>query len=125
MPSPAITRRPWTVQVATLVTVLSGLAVLVLAGLALAAGHGTFSAGIAVLLLVYGAMVLLAAWAFWRLARFARGPVVATAVLHLFVAVAAAKDAQVGWIASLVALAQVVCIVCVLLRLTTTAFARA
>ena len=97
---------------------------LVLAGLPLAAGLGTCSAGIAVLLLVYGAMVLLAAWAFWRLARFARGPVVATAVLHLFVAVAAAKDAQVGWIASLVALAQVVCIVCVLLRLTTTAFAR-
>lgn len=48
-------------------------------------GHGQFSGGVAVMLGIYGVGLLWAAWGLWRMSLFARGPILATALLHLAV----------------------------------------
>lgn len=55
----------------------------VMAGLALAGGHGEFSGHIALGLLVWALLVGAAAVLLWRRSRWARGPVVAIGLLHL------------------------------------------
>lgn len=75
--------RPVGVMVAVAGTVVVALALVGLAVASLAAGHGGFSGGVGLALIVYGAGMLAAAWALWRLNVFGRGPVVALALLNL------------------------------------------
>lgn len=98
MSSPLRTR-PASVLVAVAGAGLSGVAVVVLAVASLAAGHGTFSTGVAIFLLGYGALMLLAAWALWRLSILGRGPVVALSLINLITAWTFTSDAPWLWAA--------------------------
>ena len=75
--------RPLPLVVAVVGAALAGVALVVLAIASLAAGHGSFSGGVGVVLLVYGAAMLAAAWGLWRRSLFGRGPVVAFSLLNL------------------------------------------
>ncbi len=61
-----------------------GAAFLVLAGISAAAGHGIFSVQIGILLAAYGLALIGAAVGLWQLRLWARGPVVALALMAGF-----------------------------------------
>ena len=79
-PSP----RPLGLTVAAVTTILFGLFFLGMAGLSLASGHGAFSGGVALALVLWGLLVGGVGVALLRGARWAMGPVVAAALLHVF-----------------------------------------
>ena len=76
--------RPLGLTVAAVTTILFGLFFLGMAGLSLASGHGAFSGGVALALVLWGLMVGGVGVALLRGARWAMGPVVAAALLHVF-----------------------------------------
>jgi hypothetical protein len=83
MPAPA-RPRPSGLIIAAAGSLLVGLLLIGLAVASLAAGHGGFSGGVGIALVVYGAAMMAGAWALWMGSIFGRGPVVAMAVLNLF-----------------------------------------
>ena len=60
-----------------------GLALIALAAASLAAGHGSFSGGVGIALVLYGLAMAGGAFALWRGSIFGRGPVVAMALLNV------------------------------------------
>lgn len=101
MPDPFHNRPPGVV-VAVAGTAAVAVALIGLAVASLVAGHGGFSNGVAIFLLGYGAIMLAAATALWRLSVFGRGPVVALALLNLISAVSFTGDAPWVWLVVLV-----------------------
>lgn len=81
---------------------ISALAVLVLAVVSLVSGHGSFSGGVGVALLVYGAVLLVSTWALWRLSVFGRGPVLALSLLNVAAAWTFTESAPWMWAAVVV-----------------------
>lgn len=83
----------------------------VMAALSLAAGHGAFSGGVAIALVLWGLVVGACGIFLWRGARWARGPVVAAALLHVFsfaqFAIDSAPPALIGAVAALAILVGV------------------
>ncbi len=73
------------------------------------------------MLIVYGAGILAATWGLWRLHIFARGPIVATALLHLAVIFSGVIQAPQPWILLVVALIPAVTVVATLWPSTTAA----
>mgnify|MGYP001259069591 FL=1 len=104
----ASVQRPVGLVVAVAGSGLVALAVLALAIASLAAGHGEFSGGVGIALLVYGAIILAATWALWRGSLLGRGPVIATALLNLIAAVTFTPGAPWVWAVVLLAGATVV-----------------
>ena len=100
MTAPARGPLPTSLLVAVAGTALSSLALVGIAVAVLATRLAVFSAGIAVVLLLYGALVGLGAWLGWRRQPLARGLIVAPALLHLATAVSLAQGsdpAQRAW----------------------------
>lgn len=79
--------RPPSPPASLLVAVVAtwGLAVffVAMAVLSLTSGHGIFSSGVAVALLVWALLIAVAAWFLLRRAVWSRGPVVAAGLLHV------------------------------------------
>ncbi len=80
----------------------SAVAVVVMAVVSLASGHGTFSGGVGLALLAYGAGLAAATWALWRLSVFGRGPVVALSMLNVAAAWTFTESAPWMWSAVVV-----------------------
>jgi hypothetical protein len=80
---PTSPARPLPLVVAVVGAGLAGLALIALAVASLASNHGSFSGGVGIALVVYGAMMILAGWALWRRSLFGRGPVVALSLLNV------------------------------------------
>jgi hypothetical protein len=87
---------------------LAGVSLVGLAVVALAAGHGSFSGGVGFALIAYGALMLAAAWALWRLSVFGRGPVVALSLLNVAAAYTFTESAPWMWLVVLVCAATAV-----------------
>ena len=64
-------------------SLLVGVALIALAAASLAAGHGGFSGGVAIALILYGLAMAGGASALWRGSILGRGPVIAMALLNL------------------------------------------
>lgn len=79
-----LARRPWPLLVAAAGTAAAAALTLVLAALSLAGGHGLFSAGVAVMLVIWGAAALAAARGLWSRRLWARGPATMIALVHAF-----------------------------------------
>lgn len=105
--------RPWGVVVASLLAAGSAAAIMALAVLSWVSGHGLFGGGVAVMLCIYAAGLLWAAWGLWRMSVFARGPIVATALLHLAV-LSGYLTGSLAWVTYLLAVAPVLTLVAVL-----------
>lgn len=83
------------------------------AGFAIASvvqGHGTFSGAIGVALGILGVGMIVAAWGLWRGSVLARGPVIATGILAVIVAVSMAAAAPLAWVVAAVAAVTVVAV---------------
>ena len=100
-------RNPLGMTVASALSTLVGAGFLVLAGFSLASGHGLFSWQIASILAGYGLLMGLAAWGLWRRIGFARGPVVAFALLNGLVATQYLSQPG-GWLVLIASAATVV-----------------
>jgi hypothetical protein len=87
---------------------LVGLLLIGLAAASLAAGHGGFSGGVGLALIAYGAGMLAAAWALWRLNLLGRGPVVATAALNAVAGYTFTPSAPWVWLLVVVSVGTVV-----------------
>lgn len=111
-------KRTWGVVVGALLTGLSGLAVATFGVLSLASGHGGFSWGIAAMLIGYGLALGAAAWGLWRLSLFARGPIVAMALMHLAIATSYLTG-PTWWAGALIACVPIATLVAVLWPSTT------
>ncbi|MCA0294923.1 MAG: hypothetical protein LCH96_06345 [Actinobacteria bacterium] len=99
---PPSDHRPAALVVAVVGAGVSALAVLVLAVVALFSGHGTFSGGVGVALLVYGALLLVSTWGLWSLSLFGRGPVLALSLLNVAAAWTFTGSAPWMWAAVVV-----------------------
>lgn len=73
------------------------------------------------MLIVYGAGLAVAAWGLWRLRTFSRGPVVATALLHLAVILAGVSTSPTPWALIVVALVPTATVVAAVWPSTTAA----
>lgn len=111
-------KRTWGVVVGALLTGLSGLGVVTFGVLSLASGHGGFSWGIAAMLIGYGLALGAAAWGLWRLSLFARGPIVAMALMHLAIATSYLAG-PTWWVGALSACVPIATLVAVLWPSTT------
>lgn len=76
--------RPLGLTVAIVTTIAFGVFFLVMAALSLSSGHGAFSGGVAIALILWGLIVGVCGVFLARGAKWARGPVVAAALLHVF-----------------------------------------
>jgi hypothetical protein len=94
--------------VAAIGSVLVGLLLIGLATASLAAGHGGFSGGVGVALIVYGVGMIAGGWALWRGSIFGRGPVVATALLNLVAGYSFTATAPWVWLLVVVSAVTVV-----------------
>lgn len=85
----------------TVAVVLTGLAALLLVGLAVTVmgqGHGRFSLGVGLSLLLYGALVAGIALLAWLKHPLGYGPIVAVNVLHGCVIASTALGSQAWWL---------------------------
>lgn len=94
--------RPVPVVVAAMGAALVGVGLVGLAVASLASGHGGFSGGVALALAVYGAAMVAAAWALWRLSLFGRGPVLALSLLNVVAGYSFTADAPWVWLVVIV-----------------------
>ncbi len=69
---------------AALASIAFAVFFLAMAVLSLTSGHGAFSGGVAIALILWGLIVGVCGFFLLRGARWARGPVVAAALLHVF-----------------------------------------
>jgi hypothetical protein len=95
--------KPAGLLVAALGTAAMAVLLVVLAVASLASGHGSFSGVIGVAVACYGLLLAAAAWGLWRGWGFARGPVIATALLNLATAVSMAAAAPLAWLVAALA----------------------
>ena len=95
-------------MVATAGSLLVGLALIALAAASLSAGHGNFSGGVGIALIVYGLGMAGSAFALWRGSIFGRGPVVAMALLNLVAGYTFTASAPWVWLLVAVSAATVV-----------------
>lgn len=104
-------RRPWSLVIAAAATLLVGIALIAVAVAVMVTRMALFSLGVGVMLLIYGALVVLIGWAAWRRARLAFGPLVAGALLHLLVTLNLARGslAPLFFGLAVVPLATLVC----------------
>jgi hypothetical protein len=79
-------------------SLLVGLALIALAVASLAAGHGGFSGGVGIALIVYGVAMAGGALALWRGNIFGRGPVVALALLNVVAGYTFTESAPWVWL---------------------------
>lgn len=101
--------RPLTLLAASGLTLGVAVFTLVVAGLSLTSGHGGFSVGIAVALLLWAVLVAGVGLAFGRARSWARGPLVAANLVHVFSYGEFALTEPVAIVGSLAALGAVVC----------------
>lgn len=92
------TGRPGPLLAAVVITALSGLLLVGLAAVVMAQGHGHFSLGVGLSLLMYGALVGGIAWLGWRTHPLAYGPMMAVNVLHGCVIASTALGSQAWWL---------------------------
>ena len=85
-----------------------GLALIALAAASLAAGHGGFSGGVGIALILYGLAMAAGAFALWRGSILGRGPVIATALLNLAAGYTFTGTAPWVWLLVAVSAATVV-----------------
>lgn len=90
-------RRPVSVVVASIGTVLMALLLIALGAGSLTSGHGGFSGAVGMFLGAYGLLIAAAGWGLWRGSMLARGPVLATGVINLIVAISMAGSAPEAW----------------------------
>ena len=90
--------RPAGLLVAAGGSLLVGVLLIGLAAAALAVGHGAFSGGVGVALIVYGAAMIAGAVALWRGSIFGRGPVIALALINLVAAYTFTDAAPWVWL---------------------------
>lgn len=102
---------PISARVAASLSWLAGAGFVVLAGLSSGSGHGSVSWEIAALLAGYGLLQAASGWWLWRGSPFARGPVVALALLNAFVAGQYVGGAPAAWLLLVVSVTTVVCAV--------------
>ena len=107
MPDP-IRRRPPGLVVAATGSLLVGLALIALAAASLAAGHGSFSGGVGIALVVYGLAMTGSAFALWKGSILGRGPVIAMALLNLVAGYTFTASAPWVWLLVAVSAATVV-----------------
>ncbi|WP_282005067.1 hypothetical protein [Propioniciclava sinopodophylli] len=82
---------------------------LVMAILSLAEGHGAFSGGVALALMLWGVLVGAGSVLLLRGARWARGPVIAAGLLHAFAfGQFALNNAPLAWLGAAAGVAAVV-----------------
>ncbi len=108
MPDDQNPRRPVSLVVATVLVALSAVAFLTMAVLSWTSGHGEFSGGVGILLLAWSLLLGLIAWGVHRARRWARGPAVATSLLHLASCLSFAQNQPVALAGAAVAAAAVV-----------------
>lgn len=84
MPRSIYSRRPFWLAAAAASTVVLALVFVVLAVASMTSGHGQFSIQVALMLVVWAALVGMAGWGMWALKPWSRGAVVAAGLLHLF-----------------------------------------
>ena len=89
-------------------SLLVGLALIALAAASLAAGHGGFSGGVGIALIVYGLAMAGGAFALWRGSILGRGPVIAMALLNLAAGYTFTATAPWVWLMVAVSAATVV-----------------
>ena len=108
VPDPS-TPRPVGVVVAVVATMALALFTLGMAVLSLAEGHGSFSGGVGFALVLWGLLVGAGAVLLLRGSRWARGPVVAAGLLHVFAYGQFALDGTpLAWLGALAGLAAAV-----------------
>jgi len=90
--------RPAGLLVAAGGSLLVGVLLIGLAVAALAVGHGAFSGGVGVALIVYGVAMIAGAVALWRGSIFGRGPVIALALINLVAAYTFTDSAPWVWL---------------------------
>ena len=95
-------------MVATAGSLLVGLALIGLAAASLAAGHGNFSGGVGIALIVYGLGMVGSAYALWRGSILGRGPIVAMALLNLVAGYTFTPSAPWVWLLVVVSAATLV-----------------
>ena len=105
------TRGPASLVAAAALTIAGALVPAVVGVLSLASGHGSFSAGIAVALFLWAALVGGVGVALLRRRAWARGPAVAANLLHAFSYGEFALTEPVAVLGSVAALVAVVCAV--------------
>lgn len=91
-------RRSGALVVAVVITALTGLLLVGLAVSVMAQGHGHFSLGVGLALLMYGALVTGIAWLGWLRHPFGYGPIMAVNVLHGCVIASTAMGSQAWWL---------------------------
>jgi hypothetical protein len=108
-PVPDLNRRrtPGLVVAAT-GALLVGLALIALAAASLGAGHGGFSGGVGIALILYGVAMAAGAVALWKGSIFGRGPVIATALLNVVAGYTFTESAPWVWLIVAVSAATVV-----------------
>lgn len=101
-------RRPLGLVVAATGSLLVGIALIALAAASLSAGHGGFSGGVGIALIIYGLAMAGGAYALWKGSIFGRGPVVAMALLNLVAGYTFTQSAPWVWLIVAVSAATVV-----------------
>ncbi len=95
-------------MVAATGSLLVGIALIALAAASLSAGHGGFSGGVGIALIIYGLAMAGGAYALWKGSIFGRGPVVAMALLNLVAGYTFTQSAPWVWLIVAVSAATVV-----------------
>lgn len=79
-----VASRPSGVVASVAATLVLAVFFVVMAVLSWAAGHGSLSGGVGLALMLWAFLVGASAVVLWRRGRWARGPVVAAGLLHMF-----------------------------------------
>jgi hypothetical protein len=114
--------RPVPLTVAAGLTGLFALVTIVLGVGSVLQFHGRFSAGVGIMLLMYGALLGWIAYAAWRQRFYIRGALLASALLNLGVAVSSLSSNVPLW--SVITLVSATIVVCAILPSTTQALRR-
>jgi hypothetical protein len=114
--------RPVPLSVAAGLTGLFALATIILGVGSALQFHGRFSAGVGIMLVMYGSLLGWIAYAAWRQRFYIRGALLASALLNLGVAVSSLSSNVPLW--SLITVLSAVIVVCSVLPSTTLALRR-
>lgn len=114
--------RPVPLSVAAGLTGLFSLVTIVLGIGSILQFHGRFSAGVGIMLLMYGALLGWIAYAAWRRKFYVRGALLASALLNLGVAVSSLSSNVPLW--SVITVLSAVIVGCAVLPSTTQALRR-
>ncbi len=103
-----VASRPAGVAASVAATLALAVFFVVMAVLSLTAGNGSLSSGVSIALMLWAILVGAGAVLLWRRGRFARGPVVAAGLLHVFAFGQLALSAPPAVLGALLALAGAV-----------------